>query len=409
MPSESLLQDLPFESACYSITGNGVRKLQQQKLRVFTTITRAAVTTLVQQVFYNPFCKTIEDLYIIFPLKQGARITNVYCEIDDLAWRMPEDTYAAVHDILRVYNVVSTIQRRQEIVVNTTIEEKIDYPPRTDAYEWTLPKIMAPPYSSSLPLAYNELSLDIEVDLGEPWTVYDIGSPSHGTVTSDDGWIRMVKVKHADHKAYASFRGKDPHLKKDISFMIFRKQFPQRLDQISPSGDQNKSTRHQTMHSHEFSLSPNFPSATERLTPYSPPLTPGSNLTRCSAPSPELPDTDILSNNVSRLLALQQSGDRFNGHRTSFWTLDRALPEILSISSSTLDSHPDLLKSRVWVTILIIAWFEIIAQDHVEVWLQCVQRARNWLAFVRATGAVKFAGWEIEATNIFSSDEDMEV
>ena len=219
----------------------------------------------------------------------------------------------------------------------------------------------------------------------------------------------MSKDEHVDHKAFASFRAKDPQLKKDIVFMDSQKQFPQRLDQISPSGNQNESTRHQPTHSHRFSLSPNLPSATKGLAPYSPPLTPGSNLTRSSGPSPELPDPDILFNNVSRLLAFQHSGDRFNGHRTSFWTLDRVLSEILPISLSTLDSHPDRLKSRVWVTILVIAWFDNIAQDHVDLWLECVQRARNWLGFVRATGAVKFEGWEIEATDIFTSDEDMEV
>ena len=443
MPSESLLPNLPFESACYSITASGVRKLQQQQLRVFTTIKRTAATTIVQQIFYNPFCKTIEDFHFVFPLKYGMRIKEVYCEIGELAWRMPEEPHAAIHNILRIYKLLSTIQRRQKIVVNTTIEENIQYPPHTDAYEWTLPMNLAPPYSSSLPLAYDELSLEIEVDFGEPWTVYAIGSPSHGTVASNGGWIRMVKDEHMDHKAFASFRAKDPQLKKDIVFMVSHKQLPQRLAQRSPSapslyrrmrtefdnvnepktstetdglggsisktGDQNESTRHQTTDSHKFSLSPNPPSATNGLTPYSPPLTPEFILTRCSAPSPELPDPDILFNNVSRLLALQHSSDCFNGHKTSFWTLDRALIEILSISLSTLDPHPDLLKSRVWVTILVIAWFEMKAQDHVDLWLECVKRARNWLEFVRATGAVKFGGWEIEATVIFSSDEDMEV
>ena len=333
----------------------------------------------------------------------------MHCEIGNVAWKMPEDPYAANQDILRIYKVLITIQRRQKVVVNTTFEERVEYPPHTDAYLWTLPKVMAPPYSSSLPLAYDLLSLEIEVDLGEPWTVYDIGSPSHGTVASGGGWIRMAKDEHADHKAFASFRGKDPQLKKDIVFMFSHKRFPQRSDKINPFRDQNEGMRHQTTHSHKFSLAPNLPSATQGIAPYSPPLTPGSNLTRYSALPPELLDPDNLFNNVSRLLALQHSGDRFNGHGTSFWSLDRALPEILSISLSTLAPHPDLLKSKVWVTILIIAWFEIIAQDHVESWLECVQRARNWLAFVRATGAVKFAGWEKEATNIFPSDEDIDV
>ena len=92
----------------------------------------------------------------------------MYCEIGDLVWRMPKDPHTAIHDILRIYKMLSTIQRRQQIVVNTTIEEKIDYPPHTDAYEWTLPVIMAPPYISSLPLAYDVLFLEIEVNLGEP-------------------------------------------------------------------------------------------------------------------------------------------------------------------------------------------------------------------------------------------------
>lgn len=443
MPSESLLPNLPFESACYSITANGVRKLQQQQLRVFTTIKRTAATTLVQQIFYNPFCKTIEDFHFVFPLKHGTRIKEVYCQVGERAWGMPEEPYAAIHDILRIYKLLSTIQRRQKIVVNTTIEEKIEYPPNTDAYEWTLPMIMAPPYSSSLPLAYDELSLEIEVDLGEPWTVYDIGSPSHGTVASNRGWIRMSKDEHVGHKAFASFFGKDPQLKNDIVFTVSHKQFPQRLARRGPSppslygtmrtgfdnvsvpkpstetdslggsvskiGDHDESTRHQTTRSHKFTLSSNPPSATNWLTPYSPPSTPESNLTRCSAPSPELLDPDILFNNVSRLLALQHSSDCFNGQSTGFWTLNRALPEILSIPLSTFASHPDLLKSRVWVTILVIAWFEIIAQDYVDLWLECVQRARNWLQFVKATGAVKFAGWEVQATDIFSSDGDMEV
>ena len=443
MPSEPLLSNLPFESACYSITANGVRKLQQQQLRVFTSIKRAAATTIVQQIFYNPFCKTVEDFHFVFPLKHGTRIKEVYCQVGERAWGMPEEPYAATHDILRIYKLLSTIQRRQKIVVNTTIEEKIEYPPNTDAYEWTLPMIMAPPYSSSLPLAYDELFLKIVVDLGEPWTVYAIGSPSHGTVASDGGWIRMVKDEHAEHKAFALFLGKDPQLKKDIVFTVSHKELPQRIARRGPSppslfhrmrtgfddvnkpkpstetdrlegsiskvGDQDESTRHQTTRSHKYTLSSNPPSATNWLTPYSPPSTPKSNGTRCSAPSPESPDSDILFNNVSRLLALQHSSDCFNGRKTGFWTLHGTLPEILSISSSTLNSHPDPLKSRVWVTILVIAWFEIIAQDHVDLWLECVQRSRNWLGFVRATGAVKFAGWEVQATDIFSSDEDMEV
>ena len=443
MPSESLLSNLPFESACYSITANGVRKLQQQQLRVFTKITRTAATTIVQQIFYNPFFKTIEDFHFVFPLKHGTRIKEVYCQVGEQAWGMPEEPYAAIHDILRIYKLLSTIERRQKIVVNTTIEEKIEYPPNSDTYEWTLPMIMAPPYSSSLPLAYDELFLKIEVDIGEPWTVYAIASPSHGTAASDGGWIRMVKDEHAEHKAYASFLGKDPQLKKDIIFTVSHKEFPQRLARRGPSppslfprmrtgtddvnklepstetdglggsmskiGDQDESMSHQTTRSHNFTLASNPPSATNWLTPYSPPSTPESNLTRYSAPSPQLPDPDILLNNVSRLLALQHSSDCFNGRKTSFWALHRALPKILSISLSTLNSHPDPLKSRVWVTILVIAWFEIIAQDHVDLWLECVQRARNWLALVRATGAVKFAGWEVQATDIFSSDEDMKV
>ena len=304
---------------------------------------------------------------------------------------------------------------------------------------------MAPPYSSSLPLAYDELSVEIEVDLGEPWTISAIGSPSHGTVVSNGGWIRMIEDERVDHKAFASFRAKDPQLKKDIVFVVLAKQHPQRLARRSPSppslysrnrakandvnqpepstetdglggsiskdGDQYESTRHQTSHSHLSSFSRNPPSGANWLPAYSPPSTSESNLTRCSAPSPELPDPEILFSNIRRLLALQHPSDCFNGHKTSFWTLHRALPGILSISVSTLDSYPDLVKSRVWVTIVVVAWFEIIAQDHINLWLEYVQRARKWLEFVRATGAVKFGGWEIEATDIFSSissDEDMD-
>ncbi len=442
MPPEPLPPDLPFESACYSITANGAGKLQQQRLRVFTTIKRTAATTIMQHIFYNPFCKSIEEFFFAFPLKCGTSIKEVYCEIGELVWNIPEEPFTALHDMLRIYKLRGTIQRKQIIMVNTTIEEKVEYPPHTDAYAWTLPKIMAPPYSSSLPLAYDELSVEIDVDIGDSSTIYAIGSPSHGTVASNGGWIRMVKDEHVDHKAFASFRAKDPQLKKDIVFVVLPKQSPQRLARSSPSppslnrrirakfndvnqpnsstetdglgrsisnnGDQSESTGHHTSLSDFVSSSQNPPSAENWLTPYCYPSPPESNLTRCSAPSPESPDSDILFNNVRRLLALQHPSDCFNGHKTSFWTLHQTLPEILSVSVSILNSHPDLLKSRVWVTIVVIAWFEIIAQDHVNLWLECVQRARNWLQFVKATGAVKFGGWEIEATDIFSSDEDME-
>ena len=442
MPPDFLPPNLPYESACYSITANGVRKFQQQRLRVFTKIKSTAAITIMQHIFYNPFCKSIEEFFFAFPLECGTRIKEVYCEIGELAWNIPEEQFTALDNILRIYKLRATIQRRQIIIFNTTIEEKVEYPPHTDAYAWTLAKLMAPPYSSNLPLAYDEISVEIEVDLEESSTIYAIGSPSHGTVASNDGWIRMVKDEHVDHKAFASFRAKDPQLKKDIVFVVLPKHSPQTLARISPSppssnnkiraqfndvnqprsstekegfgvstfdhGDQNQSTRHQTPFSHFVGSSHNPPSAADWLTPYSYPSPPESNLTRYSAPSPESPEPDILFNNVRRLLALQHPSDCFNGHKTNFWTLHQALPEILSIPLSTLDSHPDLLKSRVWVTIVVIAWFEITAQDHVDSWLEYVQRARNWLQFVKATGAVKFGGWEIEATEIFSDDEDME-
>ena len=442
MPPEPLPSNLPFESACYSITANGACKLQQQRLRAFTTIKRTAATTVMHHIFYNPYCKSLEDFFFAFPLKFGTRIQEVHCEIGELAWNIPEEPFTAPHNMLRIYKLRSTIQLQQKIVVSTTIEEKVEYPPHIDAYAWTLPMFMAPHYSSSLPLAYDELSVEIEVDVGELWTISAIVSPSHGTVDSNGGWIRMTKDERIDHKAFASFRAKDPQLKKDIVFVVLAKQRPQKLARRSPSppslyrrtrakandvnqpkpstetdglggsiskdGDQDESTRHETSHSHDSTFSRYPPSGANCLPPYSPPSTPESNPTRFSAPSPELPDPDILFNNVHRLLALQHSSDCFNGHKTGFWTLHRALPKILSISVSTLDSYPDLLKSRVWITIVVIAWFEIIAQDHVYLWLECVQRARKWLEFVKATGAVKFGGWEIEATDIFSSDEDMD-
>ena len=442
MPPELLPSNLPFESAGYSVTANGVRKLQQQRLQVFTTIKRTAATTNMQHIFYNPYCKSIEEFLFAFPLKCGTRIKEVYCEIGELAWNVPEEPFTAPHNMLRIYKLRSTIQLHQTIVVSTTIEEKVEYPSHVDGYAWTLPMFMAPPYSLSLPLAYDELSVEIKVNLGEFRTIYTIGSPSHGMAVSNGGWIRMIKDERADHKACASFRAQDHQLKTDIVFMVLAKQRPPRLARRSPSppslygrirakankvnqpktstetdglggsitkdGDQTESTRHQTSQSYDSSFSRYPPSGADWPPRNSPPSTPESNLTRCSAPSPELPDPDILLRSVRRLLALQHPSDCFNGHKTSFWSLHQTLPEILSISVSTLDSYPDLLKSRVWVTIVVIAWFEIIAQDHVNLWLECVQRARKWLEFVRATGAVKFGGWEIEATDIFSSDEDMD-
>ena len=436
MPSGPLPSNLPFESACYSITAKGACKLQQQRLRVFTTIKGTAATTIMHHMFYNPFCKSFEDVFFAIPLKFGTRIQEVHCQIGELAWNVPEEPFTAPHNLLRIYKLRSTIQLQQNLVVSTTIEEKVEYPPHIDACAWTLPMFMAPPYSSSLPLAYDEISVEVEVELESPWIISAIESPSHGTVDSNGGWLHVTKDERVDHKAFASFRSKDPQLKKDIVFVVLAKQRPQRLARRSPSppsmyrrirakandvdqpkpstetnglggsiskaGDQDGSMRHQTSHSHDP------PSSANCLSPYSPPSTPESNPIRCSAPSPDLPDPDILFNKVHHLMALQHPSDCFNGHKTSFWTLHRAVPEILSIPVSTLDSYPDLLKSRVWVTIVVIAWFEIIAQDHVYLWLEGVQRARKWLEFVKATGAVKFGGWEIEATDLFSSDEDVD-
>ena len=438
MPPELLPSNTSFESACYTITANGIRKLQQQRLRVFTTIKRTAATTIILQMFYNPYCKSIEDFLFVFPQKRGARIMEVYCNIGELAWNVPEEPSAAPQNMLRTYRLRSTIQPKQRLMVRTTTKEKVEYFSQIGAYGWTLPKFMAPPYSSSLPLAYDELSVEIKVNLKKGWSISAIGSPSHGTVASNAGWIRMVKDERVDHKAFASFRAKDPQLKKDIVFVVLAKKRHPRSARRSPSplsldrrnrdlnqpetsteagglgrrilndGDQNESTTHQTSHSHGSNSSRNPSSAADWLTPCSPPSTPESNLTRCSAPSPESPDPDILSNNVRRLLALQHPSDCFNGHKTGFWTFHGTLPALLSVSASTLDSYPDRLKSRVWVTIVVIAWFEITAQDHVHLWLESVQRARKWLQFVRATRAVKFGGWEIEATNILMSKEDMD-
>lgn len=438
MPPELLPSNTPFESACYTITANGIRKLQQQRLRVFATIKKTAAMTIMLQTFYNPYCKSIEDFLFVFPQKRGARIMEVYCKIGELAWNVPEEPFAAPQNMLRTYRLHSTIQPKQRLMVRTTIEEKVEYFPHIGAYAWTLPKFMAPPYSSSLPLAYDELSVEMKVKFKKRWTISAIGSPSHGTVASNRGWIRMVKDGRVDHKAFASFRAKDPQLKQDIVFVILAKKRHPSLARRSPSplsldrrnrdlnqpetsieaeglgrrtsrdGDQNESTTHQTSQSHESNSSRIPPSAADWLTPFSPPLTPESNLTRCSAPSPELSDPDILSNKVRRLLALQHPSECFNGHKTGLWTLHRTLPALLSVSASTLDSYPDRLKSRVWVTIVVIAWFEITAQDHVHLWFECVQRARRWLEFVRATRAVKFGAWEIEATKMFMSNEDMD-
>ena len=92
MPPKLLPSNLPFESACYSITANGVRKFQQQRLCVFSTIKRTAATTIMQHVFYNPYCKSIEELFFAFPLKCGTRLKDLYCEIGELAWNVPEET-----------------------------------------------------------------------------------------------------------------------------------------------------------------------------------------------------------------------------------------------------------------------------------------------------------------------------
>lgn len=451
MPPQFLPSKMPFKSACYFTTTSGVRKLQQQRLSVFTKIGRTTATTIMLQMFYNPYCKTIEDFAFAFPQKRGTRIKEVYCQIGELAWKLPAERSAAPRNILRTYRLLNTIQPKQKLVVRTTIEEKVEYIPDMDAYSWTLPMFMAPPYSSSLPLAYDDLTVEIKVDFGKPWKISTIESPSHGPVASNGGWIRMIKDELVGHKASASFRSKDPQLKKDIDLLILAKQQPPRPAREGPSplslyrrdraiadnvnlpkhstetdgfggsiskdGDQNESTRNQTSNSRDSNFSQTPPSGADRLLPYSPPLTsstsstpsiPKCSLSRCSAPSPELPDPKIPLDNVRRLLALQQPCDCFNGHKTGFWTLHRALPEILSIPLSTLDSHPDLIKSRVWVTIVVLAWFEIIAQEHRNSWLEYVQRARNWLEFMRATGAVKFDGWEVKATNILISDEYMD-
>ncbi|KAK0513787.1 hypothetical protein JMJ35_003509 [Cladonia borealis] len=431
MPPEILPSNMPFESACYSITTNGLRKLQQQRLSVLTTVKRTAATTTIVQIFYNPYCKSIDDFLFTFPQNCGTKLKKVHCEIGTLAWNVPEESSAFPHNRLRLYRLRSTIQPKQKIMVRTIIEDKVQYYPQTKVYAWNLPKVMAPPYNSSLPLVYDEISLDVMVDLGAAWKISAIGSPSHGTVASNGGWRQMMKDGRADHKAFALFRAKDPRLKKDIVF-IFKAKHTLALDRgnrgkasdvnrpkassekeshgriISQDGDPNESTRHQTSHSHESKSSRNPRLAADRLTPYSPPSTLESNLTRTSAPSPESSDSDILHNNVCCLLALQHPGDCFSGLKTGFWTLHRALPEILSISDSTLDSHPDQTKSRVWVTIVVIAWFNAMAPDHVYLWLEYVRRARKWLELVRATGAVKFAGWETKATDIFASDEDMD-
>ena len=430
MPREILPSNMPFESACYSISTSGLRKFQQQRLRVFTTIKRTKATTTILQIFCNPSCKSIEEFLFTFPQKCGTRLKKVHYGIGGLAWNVPEESSAAPRNRLRSYRIRSTIHSKRRIVVWTIIEEKIEYHPQTEVYAWSLPNSMAPPYDLSLPLAYDEISLEIKVDLGGAWKISGIGSTSHGTVASNGKWTQMMKDGRADHKAFASFRAKDSRLKKDIVF-VFKAKHTLALDRwnggkvsdvnrlkassekesdgriISQDEVQNETTRHQTSHSRESKSSQNPPSAADRLTPFSPPSTLESNLTRTSAPSPKSSDSDILHNNVRSLLTLQHPGDCFNGHRTGFWTLHQALPAILSISESTLSSHPDQIKSGVWVTIVVVAWLRIKAQDHVYLWDEYVRRARNWLALVRATGAVKFGRWVMEATGIFAHDEDI--
>ena len=423
MPPEMLPSNTPFESACYSISTNGLRKLQQQQLRVFTTIKRTKATTTILQIFYNRYCNSIENFLFTFPQKRGTRLKKLYCETGGFAWNVPENSSAAPHNRLRSYRLRGTIQPKQRIVVSTIIEEKVEYHPPTKVYAWSLPKFMAPP-CSSLPLDYDEISLEIKVDLGAAWKISAMGSTSHGMAAPNGGWRQMMKDGRVDYKAFASFRAKDLRLKKDIVFVFKAKLDLDRWNQrkasdvnrpkassekeshgriISQGGDQKESTRHQTSHSHESKSSRNPQSVTDRLTPSSPSSTQESNLTRSTAPSPESSGSDILQKYVCCLLDLQHPGDCFNGHKTGFWTLHPVLPEFLSISESTLNSHPDQTKSGVWVTIVVIAWLRIKARDHVYLWDEYVRRARNWLAFVRATGAVKFGRWEMEATGIFAS------
>lgn len=393
-------------------------KLSLIRFEADTKIDQEAAKTVLQQTFSNKCVETLRDCFYTFPVNDGTvyhRIEKVICKFEE-GWRVVRDPDSFSTGVPRIFRFpLGDFPAGGKISVEITFIDEIKDDAELRALRWTLPRSIVQTCAATPAPAnpwatreYATMIIYVHVDLGDV-DIDSLSSPSHHGRQPDGRWkFRMIQGPGLSlGKACATFQNTVPQLDKDLVLAI-RTWEHERADNLWRCN-----TRCTTPHRTE-SRACGFGNQEKERKEERPNELYNHKRRRIEAdkqaPAPPQNPTFATIGRTPVDIVLSLCND------SKHWDMHPNLPTLLSLPKEILETYIDPLKSRVWVTILVITWLEIKAPQERQKWLPYVTRAGKWLDVTKevvkwngldANGGWEIDGWEVEAADMFC--EDVEV